>query len=159
MLVFITTAFVSAFYVRFPKKYKLEIEKYCADYSLDFDLVCGIIWTESKFNPNALSKAGARGLMQLMPSTAQWCASKLGVKYYTDMLFVPEYNIMLGTYYYTYLYNRFGDENLALSAYNAGESNVRDWVASGLSEPKFKETQNYLKRTNYAKKIYKKIYS
>lgn len=95
------------------------------------DLLFGIIWVESRFDPRAVSPVGARGLMQLMPGTAKYLADCLrwdGRKNSFD----PEFNITAGSYYIARLIREFkGDENLALAAYNAGPSKVRRWLAAG----------------------------
>ncbi len=95
------------------------------------DLLFGIIWVESRFDPRAVSPVGARGLMQLMPKTAKYLADCIqwdGRKNPFD----PEFNISAGSYYIARLIREFkGDENLALAAYNAGPTKVRRWLADG----------------------------
>ncbi len=97
-------------------------------------LLYGIIKTESSFNPQAVSKAGAVGLMQLMPQTAL----ELGVKNIFDI----KQNIMGGAKYIAKLLKEFKDYKKALAAYNAGPGNVKKF--NGI--PPFKETQNYVKK-------------
>lgn len=110
------------------------ISKYSDKNGLDEDFVKAVINQESGFNPNATSKCGAMGLMQLMPSTAQG----LGVKDAYDV----EQNIEGGTKYLKGLMDRFNnDKSLALAAYNAGPNAVKKY--GGI--PPYAETQNYVK--------------
>ncbi len=113
-------------------------------YQMDPALVNAIIMAESEYNPRAVSKRGARGLMQLMPATA----AALGV---TDS-FNPEQNLDGGVRYFKRLVNRFGgDVTLALAAYNAGSGKVR--LYRGV--PPFKATKRYIKKVFLYYQIYK----
>lgn len=102
--------------------------------SIDKGLVKAVIHTESGFDPNALSKPGAQGLMQLMPATA--------ARYDVGNAFDPGENIRAGSRHLKYLIDRYRNLELALAAYNAGESNVEKY--GGI--PPFAETQDYVKR-------------
>jgi soluble lytic murein transglycosylase-like protein len=122
--------------------YNSIIEKYAGDYHLDASLIKSIIATESGFNPKAVSPKGARGLMQLMPATAE----QLGVSNSFD----PEQNIEGGVKYLRSLMNSFNDDiALSLAAYNAGESRVQRLGKI----PPIKETQNYVQSVT---KLYEK---
>jgi soluble lytic murein transglycosylase len=110
------------------------IRKASSAYKVDPALVTAIIKAESAFDPKAISWAGARGLMQLMPNTARL----MGV---TDS-FDPEQNIMGGTRYIRMMLNRFdGDVVLAVAAYNCGPERV----ARAKAVPEIRETKNYVK--------------
>lgn len=125
------------------------IKKYCEKFSVEPSLVLSVIWTESKFDSEAVSGAGAIGLMQLLPSTAQYAATMAGVEFDESRLFEPEYNIMLGVRYIAYLGDRFsGDEVLA--AYNAGEGRVSKWNG----EIPIAETAKYVKTVKFMQKLY-----
>lgn len=113
-------------------------------HEIDPALVKAIIMAESGYNPNAISEKGAKGLMQLMPSTAQ----DLGV----DDVFNPQQNISGGVRYFKKLVNRFdGDIKLALAAYNAGSKKVRHY--QGI--PPYKSTHYYIEKVFKYYKLYK----
>jgi soluble lytic murein transglycosylase len=110
------------------------VERYSALYRLDPNLIFAVIRAESNFNPNAVSSAGACGLMQLMPGTA----AEMNV----SDIFDPAQNIAGGTQYLARLLDLFkGDVDLALAGYNAGPTRVKEY--GGV--PPFKETQRYVK--------------
>jgi hypothetical protein len=117
------------------EKYDLLIFKAAEKYNMDYNLIKAVIKAESNFNPQAVSRAGARGLMQLMPKTAY--------AYQVKDSFQPEENIEGGVRYLRYLLNLFqGDLYLSLAAYNAGENAVISY--SGV--PPYRETRTYVQR-------------
>lgn len=126
-------------YLNVEKSLDDIFEEASVKYNVPLNLLKAIGKAESDFNPKAVSKSGAQGVMQLMPGTAK----DLGV---TDP-FDPEQNIMAGSKYISDLLRRYdGDTKLALAAYNAGMGNVKKY--GGI--PPFKETQNYVvKVMNY----------
>jgi len=120
---------------RFFTRYNSIIKKAASKYKLDHKLVSAVIQVESQFDPMAVSRSGAKGLMQLMPSTAR----QLGVIDSHD----PSQNIEGGTKYLRYLIERFkGDVTLALAAYNSGPLNVEKYGKI----PPFRETKRYIKK-------------
>lgn len=129
------------------KHFHEKIQTASEKFKVPVNLIYGVIAQESAGNPMVVSKAGAKGLMQLMDSTAV----DLGVK----NSFNPEENINGGVQYLKKQLDRFnGDEELALAAYNAGPSNVEKY--GGV--PPFKETQNYVKKVrNYADMYSKRL--
>lgn len=145
-------ALIIALDVLFPIRYYGYVKKYCKQYSVEPSVALAVIWTESKFRPNAVSRAGACGLMQLMPSTAEWLCLEIGEEYSEEKLFEPEYNIKLGIFYLSYLQQNFSGDYV-LAAYNAGEGNVKKWLSTD-GKIKFDETKEYIKRVNMAKKLY-----
>ncbi|WP_022669826.1 transglycosylase SLT domain-containing protein [Hippea alviniae] len=121
------------------KTEKMELIKKAVDeaskrYHIPKKLIFSIIKAESSFNPKAISKAGAVGLMQLMPQTAL----EMGVKNIWDI----RENILGGAKYLSKLINEFKDYKKAIAAYNAGPGNVKKY--NGI--PPFRETQNYVKK-------------
>jgi soluble lytic murein transglycosylase-like protein len=121
------------------------IQKVARRYKIDPALVKAIIMVESRYNPNAISGKGAKGLMQLMPVTAK----SLGV----DDIFNPEQNIHAGVRHFKFLLKQFdGDIRLALAAYNAGSRSVRRYK----DIPPFKATKRYLIKVFQYWEFYKK---
>lgn len=155
---------------KFPLKYEKEILKYSREYDLDPSLVASIINTESSFKEDIVSKQGAIGLMQIMPQTAKYISNLMGEnEFKTEMLFDPEKNINYGCYYLKYLFARFENEKVSLSAYNAGEGNVSKWLKDEkysddgitLKSMPYYETLNYVEKiengVNYYKDRFKNI--
>ena len=138
----------------YPLKYKDEIIAAAGEYNINPAVVAALINAESGFDKNAVSRQGAVGLMQIMPSTAKWCAQKLGIEYSENDLFDPEYNIKIGAYYLSYLLQKFGSEKLALCAYNAGEGNVIKWLNENRKDIPFSETRGYVPRVLFNKRVY-----
>ena len=126
-----------------------------ADHSeVDPLLVVTVMREESGFSPEARSRAGALGLMQLMPVTARWIATKEAIP--AGDLHDPVYNIRLGTAYLAYLQRQFDDDlERVLAAYNGGEGNVARW--KDLSEA-FPETRQYVRRTINTYGVYQWLY-
>lgn len=127
---------------------------------------------ESLFNNRAVSKAGARGLMQLMPGTARETSGKMGLPYdFAKLTTDPTYNMMLGSTYFAQLLDNWGGNYvLAVASYNAGSGNVRKWVAANgdprdpsvdvvdwVEQIPFSETRNYVQRVLENAVVYKLI--
>jgi len=127
--------------VRDPKEFEPIIDSCALEYGVDKSLVKAVIQAESGYNPNAVSRKGATGLMQLMPKTAQHLK--------VSNSFDPSENIRGGVRYLRFLLDTFkGDESLALAAYNAGLKRVAQY--GGI--PPYEETRNYVgKVLNYRK--------
>lgn len=142
----------------YPTKYQNFISKFGNEFNINTALIYAVIKTESNFETNAVSRSGAVGLMQLLPSTAEWIARELGEEFETNILLNPETNIKYGCFYLRYLMNKFSDINAVICAYNAGEGAVRSWIDENgnLNESKitYTETKNYLKKVKYYIKMY-----
>lgn len=152
----------------YPTKYSEYVYKYSKEYGVDPILVFAIIKAESNFNSNVVSTSNAIGLMQLMDTTAEEIAGKLGINFMKKAsLYNPELNIQLGTKYFSNLMKQYNDNYLlAITAYNAGIGNVQKWIEQGIIKEDgsdienipFKETNNYVRKILRDYKIYKKLY-
>ena len=155
--------------VNYPLKYDDIIIARSREYSLDPALVCAVVYSESSFQPKAVSPVGARGLMQIMPETGEWIAQKLRIPdYNADMLFEPDLNINFGCWMLRYLFDRFdGDDKKALAAYNAGAARVDEWLKRADCSPDGvtleyipgKETRNYVKKVRAMHDIFIDLYA
>lgn len=117
--------------------YQALIEQYANANNLQPAYVAAIIRNESSFRTDAESSVGARGLMQLMPDTAEWIAGKLGIRsfQFADM-YDAETNIRFGTWYLNYLSKLFrGDPVLVTAAYHAGQTTVTQWLSNRSISP------------------------
>ena len=147
----------------YPVKFREEIIAHAEKFDVEAPLVASVINVESGYNQNALSNKGAIGLMQILPSTAEWVCKKLGRDFEENALFDPVENILIGSFYLSYLIDYFDSQNLAICAYNAGMGNVKKWLANeeyssdgtNLHEIPFKETKQYLEKVQKNMSIYK----
>jgi soluble lytic murein transglycosylase len=140
----------------YPLQYKETIEKSALEFNLDPNFIAGVIFTESRFNPRATSRVGARGLMQIMPTTGAGIARALGDKDYTaDKLYDPARNIRYGSYYLRSLLTKYGSESLVLMHYNGGGGAVMSYQARGTLP---RETQGFVRKVKSAKEVYTKVY-
>ncbi|NVB39081.1 transglycosylase SLT domain-containing protein [Pseudenhygromyxa sp. WMMC2535] len=108
-----------------------------AEHGIDPSLLNAIIWVESRFNPKAKSPAGARGLMQLMPSTAAYLAKRMGER--SARAYDPDFNVRAGALYLSEMIGKFGDEAYAVAAYHAGPGNVARWLEKGDDFPDYSQ--------------------
>jgi soluble lytic murein transglycosylase len=152
----------------FPRPYWTDLKKFSAANSLDPFLVASLIRQESEFNPGAVSRADALGLMQLLPGTGKKVARELRVRRFSsDQLLTPNLNLQLGTRYFRTMVNQFGGRvEYALAAYNAGADRVQNWLAQGnFRDPEefvesipFTETREYVQAIMRNTAIYKRLY-
>lgn len=147
------------FGVFYPLRYKGEIVTNATVNAVPPELVAAIINAESGFVADRVSAAGAVGLMQILPTTANYTAQKFNMSPAVPNLFDPAENIAVGTKYLRYLIDKFGDTPTALFAYNAGEGNVALWLAQQetdtLTECPFPETNAYVSKILKSVKYYK----
>ncbi len=148
----------------FPDKH-LEYVK-SLENDVDPLFVLSIIKVESNFKQDAYSNKGAKGLMQIMDSTASWVSEKTNQQMPRSLYDANE-NIKIGVWYLNWLKNKYEDNDLVLAAYNAGTGNVNKWLQDNsisvdgktLKYIPFEETSNYLVKVNFTYKMYKAIYS
>ena len=155
--------------VELPLRHDDIIRQQAREKGLDAALIAGVIYIESHF-VDQTSRAGAKGLMQLMPSTADYIAQKSGgTAFVQGDLATPQVNISYGSWYLRYLLEKYdGSEPLALAAYNAGEGKVDEWVAvAGARGEQFRvarhipfpETREYVMRVLDARARYRRTYA
>jgi soluble lytic murein transglycosylase len=143
----------------YPLHYESIVRGHAKNYELEPALLAAVIEQESKFDANAKSSAGAIGLMQLQPATAKGIAVRTGgSKFVVSDLYNPEINVRYGAWYLHHLLAKYGDERLALAAYNAGQKNVDDWRADG-GGIQFAETRAYVDKVEHLKTIYRRAYA
>jgi soluble lytic murein transglycosylase len=143
----------------YPLRYSTIVRAHAHNYDLNPALLAAVIDEESKFRADAKSSAGAIGLMQLLPDTAKGIAIHTGgSKFVTSDLYDPEINVRYGAWYLHHLLQKYGDERLALAAYNAGQQNVDSWRAEG-KDIQFPETRAYVDKVERLKGIYRRTYA
>lgn len=152
-----------------PQSYAELVTQYAAEYEIDEEIIYAVIKVESNFKPDAESRVGALGLMQMMPHTFAWLTGEehLNEHLPASSLRDPEVSIRYGIYYLRYLRDKFPQSwDVVLAAYNAGEGNVAEWLSDEeyansdgtLKDIPFGETKRYVERVNQEKEIYYKLY-
>ena len=155
--------------ITLPLRHDDIIRQQAADKNVDAALIAAVIYTESRFRDQT-SHAGAKGLMQLMPETADYIARKTGgTRFERADLATPQINIAYGTWYLRYLLDKYkGNTILTLAAYNGGEGKVDEWRAEAAAQGEkfkvashvpFKETRDYVSRVLSARKDYRATYA
>ncbi len=143
---------------RYPLEYEHIIRVHAKNHDLDPALVAAVVYVESRFDPNAESEAGAIGLMQLLPDTAEGIALRTGGRdFVVADLRDPDINVRYGTWYLDHLHERYGDQTLALAAYHAGQGNVDEWRRTGAGIA-FPETREYVSRVRELERLYGRVY-
>ena len=152
--------------VVYPKKYSDLIEKYSAEYGLEENLLYAVVCTESGFDKDAVSDAGAIGLTQITEETYDWIKWKLGDEGQFSDLFEPEISVRYGAYLLGFLIDDFGDYRTAAAAYHAGRAKVHSWLENGeyssdgetLDVIPSKDTAHYVAKITRAYEKYNSLY-
>jgi soluble lytic murein transglycosylase len=163
----------------YPRPFRELVEQYAAETGIEPSLLFALIRTESAFDPHIVSRAGAVGLTQLMPATAEEMAVRIrrrggpdyirndsaddAAKDFAIDLRNPAVNIHIGAVYLAYLNERMEDKLLALLAYNGGMNRIRRWritanrlsgpASAGLPPDLFLETVEYPETRNYGRSV------
>jgi soluble lytic murein transglycosylase len=152
--------------VIFPYPFREVIEAEASEQGLDPYLLVALIRQESTFRPAVVSRAGAHGLMQLMPATARQIAQRLGIAWDRRMLVVADANLHLGAVHFASLLKRYGAVEPALAAYNAGGTPVRRWLRNPesddpvqfITQVTYPETRGYLRTVTRNRALYRALY-
>ena len=146
--------------------YQQYVDSASAEFGVDSAIIYSVIYCESNFDADAVSSAGAMGLMQMMPATFEELQGYLKESHVEEDLFDPIISIRYGTFYLARLYKRFGNWETALAAYNAGPTIVAKWLQNKqyssdgitLSHIPYSETSHYVKKVNGTVEKYKEYY-
>ena len=154
--------------IKLPLRHEDIIRQQAADKHVDPALIAAVIYQESKFSDRT-SAAGAKGLMQILPSTARFIAKRSGgTAFVPSDLGTPQVNIAYGAYYLRYLLRRYGGNvDFALAAYNAGEGNVDRWISNAqvhdraltITAIPYSETRAYVQRVLTVRGQYRRSYA
>ena len=153
--------------VIFPWPNRRAVEAEAAEFGVDPLLLVAIVRQESVFDAQALSPAGARGLVQLLPGTAALTARGLDVTFYPEWITVPDLNLHLGAAHLQELLQRFGGRvDAATAAYNAGTAPVKRWLERpGADDPDefielipYQETRGYVRAVLRNRELYRALY-
>jgi len=150
----------------FPWPNRAAVEAEAQEFGVDALLLAALVRQESVFDVEALSPAGARGLAQLLPSTASLMARGLDVTFYPEWITVPDLNLHLGAAHLAELLKRFGRMDAAIAAYNAGPTPVRRWLdRAGATDPDrfielipYPETRGYVRSLLRNRELYRALY-
>ena len=150
----------------YPKKYEDIVNEVSIKYNLKPELIYAVIKTESNFDPNAKSSAGAIGLMQITEDTFNWLQSMTKENMSLQCLYDPYINVSYGALFLSILKEKYCSETVVLSAYNAGMTPVERWLkdenisflGEDLNYIPYKETRNYVKKVIESEEMYGRLY-
>jgi soluble lytic murein transglycosylase len=151
----------------YPRPYSDTVQVAAAEYGVDPLLIWAVMREESRYDPEALSYVGARGLMQVMPSTQEWIAEELGKQIAPGDAYDPETSIRMGAWFLRFLSDHFqGDLELVIAAYNGGAGSMDSWLADPLVSNRddllrwigYGETREYLSRVSLSYRVYRALY-
>lgn len=151
----------------YPQPYSATVRAAAKEFGVDPLLVWSVMRAESRYDAQALSSAGARGLMQVMPPTQTYIAEQLKEDIPPGAAFIPETNIRMGAWYLHYLLQYFkGDQELTIAAYNGGPGSVDTWLKDPLVSSRedlirwigFGQTREYLERVSLNYQMYRALY-
>lgn len=162
IFVCVIIAGIATIKIAYPIAYKSEISRCAERFELKQSLIFAIINEESGFDCLAKSRAGARGLMQIMPLTARWIAGEMGIENYSDeLLYNPRLNIEMGCFYLRYLMDKYQNIHKVLFAYNAGEGVMNETYSQNkplvIETVEIVETREYIKDCLKSQQIYEKL--
>ena len=151
---------------RYPQRFSDEVAEFSVLYGVPEYIIYAVIKVESDFSSNAVSDAGAIGLMQITPDTFDWVSMLMKRTAEQGMMYDPRTNIEYGTYLLSYLYMKYNRWDTVFAAYNAGVARVDAWLsdeeyADGdgrLIKIPYAETDKYVNKVNDAIRIYKRLY-
>jgi soluble lytic murein transglycosylase len=152
----------------YPRPYSVTVQAAATEYGVDPLLIWAVMREESRYDPEADSYVGARGLMQVMPSTQEWIAEQLGEEIAPGDAYDPQTNIRMGAWFLRFLSDHFqGDLDLVIAAYNGGAGSVDSWLADPLVSNRddllrwigFGETREYLARVSLSYRVYRELYA
>jgi soluble lytic murein transglycosylase len=151
----------------YPRPYSATVEAAATEFNVDPLLIWAVMRQESRYDPEALSYVGARGLMQIMPATQTWIAEQWGEDIPPGDAFMPEANVRMGAWFLHFLLDYFDqDQDLALAAYNGGAGSVDSWQADPRVSDRddllrwlgFGETREYLEQVALNYRVYRELY-
>jgi soluble lytic murein transglycosylase len=151
----------------YPRPYSATVQAAAEEFGIDPLLIWAVVRQESRYDPEAISYVGARGLMQVMPATQTWIGEQLDEDIPPGDAFTPQANVRMGAWFLRFLSDYFdGDLDLVIAAYNGGAGSVETWQADPLVSDRddllrwigFGETREYLEKVALNYRVYQALY-